>query len=106
MEELATVLENMIGQDEGNTKGNIGDNHEGFAIDPDEDIFNEGQYLRKGCQPLYNGAKSSMLITTFLLMNVCKVHGVSNKFVDELLTLLHKHLLPLDSCFPPIMYAN
>jgi hypothetical protein len=47
-----------------------------------------------------------MLATTFLLMNVCKVHGVSNKFVDELLTLLHKHLLPLDNCLPPTMYAT
>jgi hypothetical protein len=38
-------------------------------------------------------------------MNVYKVHGVSNKFVDELLTLLHKHLLPLDNCLPPTMYV-
>jgi len=105
MEELAVVPESMTGQDEGNVEGNIGDNHEGFVADPDEDIFNEGQYLRKACQPLYSGAKSSMLATTLLLMNVCKVHGVSNKFVDELLALLHKHLLPLDNCLPPTMYA-
>jgi hypothetical protein len=47
--------------------------------------------LWEACQPLYNGAMSSMLATTLLLMNVCKVCGVSNKFVDELLALLHKH---------------
>jgi hypothetical protein len=56
-------------------------------------------------KPLHKGAKSSMLATTLLLMNVCMVHGVSNKFVDELLALLHKHLLPLDNCLPPTMYA-
>jgi hypothetical protein len=39
-----------------------------------------------------------------MLMNICKVHGVSNKFVDELLALLRKHLLPLDNCLPPKMY--
>jgi hypothetical protein len=46
-----------------------------------------------------------MLATTLQLMNVCKVHGVSNKFVDEILTLLHKHLLPLDNCLPPTVYV-
>jgi hypothetical protein len=105
MEELAVVLESMTGQDEGNVEGNIRDNHEGFVADLDEDIFNEGQYLREACQPLYSGARSSMLATTFQLMNICKVHGVSNKFVDELLTLLHKHLLPLYNYLPPTMYV-
>ncbi len=37
-------------------------------------------------------------------MNVCHVHGVSNKFVDELLALLHLHLLPRDNCLPSSMY--
>jgi hypothetical protein len=106
MEELVVVPKNMIGQDESNAKRNIGDKHEGFATNLDEDIFNEGQYLQETCQPLYNGAKSSMLANTLLLMNVCKVHVVSNKFVDELLALLHKHLLPLYYCFPPTMYTT
>jgi hypothetical protein len=39
-----------------------------------------------------------------MLMNVCQVHGVSNKFVDELLALLHLHLLPRDNCLPSSMY--
>jgi hypothetical protein len=38
-------------------------------------------------------------------MNVNKVCGVSNKFVDELLTLFHKHLSPLNNYLPPIMYV-
>jgi hypothetical protein len=105
MEKLEVVLESMTGQDEGNVEGNIGDNHEGFVVDHDEDIFSEGQYLREACQPLYTSARSLMLATTLQLMNVCKVHGVSNKFVDEILTLLHKHLLPLDNCLPPTVYV-
>lgn len=46
-----------------------------------------------------------MLASTLLLMNVCMMHGVSNKFVDELLALLHKHLSPKDNYLPPNMYA-
>jgi hypothetical protein len=42
MEELEVVPKNMIGQDEGNAKGNIGNNHEGFARNSNEDIFSEG----------------------------------------------------------------
>jgi hypothetical protein len=32
--------------------------------------------------------------TTILLVNLCTVHEVNNKFVDELFALLHHHLLP------------
>jgi hypothetical protein len=51
--------------------------------------------LRYACQLLYLGVWSSKLATTMLLMNVCIVHGINNKCVDELLSLLHKYLLPL-----------
>jgi hypothetical protein len=105
MEELAAVLEGITWQNESNAEGNIGDNDEGFVADPDEDIFNEGQYLREACQPLYSNVRSSMLEATLMLMNIYKVHDVSKKFVDELLALFHKHLLPLDNCLPPTMYA-
>jgi hypothetical protein len=37
-------------------------------------------------------------------MNVCIVDGVNNTCVDELLSLLHKYLLPLDNCLPTNMY--
>jgi hypothetical protein len=53
---------------------------------------------------LYLGAQSTKLIATMLLMNICIVHGVSNKFVDELLSFLHKYLLPPDNCLPTNMY--
>jgi len=45
MEELVVVLESMTGQDGDNVERNIGNNHEGFATNLDEDIFSEGQYL-------------------------------------------------------------
>lgn len=34
------------------------------------------------------------------------MHDASNKFVDELLALLHKHLLPKDNCMSFNMYAT
>jgi hypothetical protein len=37
-------------------------------------------------------------------MNVCIVHDVSNKFVDELLSFLHKYLFPQDNCLLANMY--
>jgi hypothetical protein len=39
-----------------------------------------------------------------LFMNVCIVHGVHNKFVVELLSLLHKYLFPQGNCLPTNMY--
>jgi hypothetical protein len=52
----------------------------------------------------YRGAQSTKLVATMLLMNVCQVLGVSNKFVDELLSLLHRHLLHRDNYLPSNMY--
>jgi hypothetical protein len=60
--------------------------------------------LQESCQPLYLGAHSIKLADTMLLMNICTIHGVNNKFVDELLSLLHKHLFPPDNCLPSNMY--
>ncbi len=39
-----------------------------------------------------------------LLMNICTIHGVNNKFVDELLSLLHKYPLLPNNCLPSNMY--
>ncbi len=30
------------------------------------------------------------LLVTLILLNICTTHGCSNKFLDELLSLLHK----------------
>jgi hypothetical protein len=72
----------------------------------DDDILVEANCLREACQPLYNGAKCTKLASTLLLMNVCTMHGLSNKFVDELLALIHRHLLPKDNLLPPSMCAT
>ncbi len=71
----------------------------------DDDISIEANCLWETCQPLYNGARCTKLTSILLLMNVCTVHGISNKFMEELLTLLHKHLLPKDNLLPPSMYV-
>jgi hypothetical protein len=60
--------------------------------------------LKEACKSLYPKAWSTKLAATMLLMNICIVHGVNNKFIDELLLLLHKFLLPLDNYLPPNMY--
>ena len=43
---------------------------------------------------LYDGARSSKLAATMLLMNLCTVHGVSNACANELFGILSKHVLP------------
>ncbi len=105
MEELSTMPNSMATHGDLNAEEDIWNNDEVLVVDDHDDVASEAQHLRETCQPLYKGAKSSMLEATLLLMNVCMVHGMSNKFVDELLALLHKHLLPLDNCLPPTMYA-
>jgi hypothetical protein len=54
--------------------------------------------------PLYIEARCSKLSATLILMNICTTHGCSNKFLDELLSLLHKFILLVDNCLPPTMY--
>ncbi len=39
-----------------------------------------------------------------LVMNICTVHGINNKFVDEILSLLHKYLFLEDNYLPSNMY--
>ncbi len=111
MEELVALPESMSGQNN-HDKGQGGvDNDMGLgetgapSVASDDDISIEANYLWEACQPLYNGARCTKLASTLLLMNVCTVRGVSNKFMDELLALLHKHLLPKDNLLPPSMYV-
>ncbi len=70
----------------------------------DEDSGANLARMQKACQLLYPSAHSTKLTATMLLMNICTVHGVNNKFVDELLSLLHKYLLPPNNCLPSNMY--
>jgi hypothetical protein len=38
-------------------------------------------------------------------MNLCTVHGVTNRFADELFTILNSHLLPTENVLPKNYYA-
>jgi hypothetical protein len=60
--------------------------------------------FKKTCRPLYPNARCIVLGSTLLLMNVYTIHGLSNKFVDELLAFPHRHLLPKDNCLLASMY--
>jgi hypothetical protein len=57
--------------------------------------------LSEACCPLYTGARCSKLSITLILLNICTTHGCSNKFLDQLLSLLHKFFLHVDNwCHP------
>ena len=56
------------------------------------------------CHPLYAGASVTKLAATMLIMTICTMHRVNNKFVDELLYLLHKYILPGPNSLPTNMY--
>jgi len=60
--------------------------------------------LNEAYCPLYTGARCSKLSATLILLNIYTTHGCSNKFLDELLSHLHKFILPVDNCLAPTMY--
>jgi hypothetical protein len=104
LEELVTILESMFGTFEGNGEdGSLAKGTETTNVN-DEDSGANLARLQKACQPLYLGFHSTKLTATMLLMNIYTIHGVSNKFVDELLYLLHKYLHPPNNYLPSNMY--
>ena len=56
------------------------------------------------CTPLYGGSRLSRLGATILLLNTCRVHRCSNVFIDELLRLLAKIVLPSPNHLPTSEY--
>ncbi len=61
--------------------------------------------LEDAITKLYRGSKCTKLAATILLMNLCIIHGVNNKFAIELFTFLHLHLLSGDNCLPNNYYV-
>ena len=61
--------------------------------------------MEEAMQPLYDGAKSTKLATTILLMNLCTVHEVSNQCAHELFSLLHRHVLSEKNNLPRTYHA-
>jgi hypothetical protein len=102
VDELATQLESMPNIFEGNALKEQKEANGTYSKHENNDEHLVG--LRDACRFLYLRAPSSKLALTMLLMNVCIVHGVSNKYVNELLSLLHKYLLPLGNFLIVNMY--
>lgn len=60
--------------------------------------------LLLSCQPLFPGASVTKLVATMLIMTICTIHGVNNKFVDGYFYLLKKYILPHPNSLPLNMY--
>jgi hypothetical protein len=71
----------------------------------DRDNYGDPRELETAIEELYHGAKSSVLAATILIMTLCTVHGVSNKFADQLFTLFREHLLPSENMLPKNLHA-
>lgn len=60
--------------------------------------------LTKASTPLFEGSFISMLLAMLLLLNLKIVHGLTKVFMDELLSLLRKKLLPKGNKMPTTTY--
>ncbi len=56
--------------------------------------------LEEVIEELYKGSKCTKLATIILFMNLCTMHRINNKFVDELFTFFQLHLLLANNCLP------
>ena len=72
---------------------------------PEEDAHDDPHVLEEALEELYHGSSSSVLAATILIMTLCTIHGVSNKFADSLFTLFRKHLLPSENQLPRNYHA-
>jgi hypothetical protein len=61
--------------------------------------------LEEAIKPLYTNVKWTKLATIIILMNSCTIHGMSNKFTDELFALLQFHLLFTNNYLPQNDYV-
>jgi hypothetical protein len=60
--------------------------------------------LTKASTPLFEGSFISMLLAMLFLLNLKILHGLTNVFMDELLSLLQKKLLPKGNKMPTTTY--
>lgn len=121
VQQTQTIVENVqaeadsMQEREGMAAASVpGDSPAGLEMDddaagPDDTPLDAVQDLNLtdvllSCHPLYAGASVTKLAATMLIMTICTMHGVSNKFVDELLCLLHKYILPVPNSLPTNMY--
>lgn len=50
--------------------------------------------------PLFHGSSLSMLACVLILLNICRMHRVSNAFINELLHVLSRSILPSPNSLP------
>ena len=72
--------------------------------DAQETAF-DANALEDSMEALYEGARSSKLAATILLMNLCTVHEVTNQCANELFSILHLHILPERNTLPKSYHA-
>jgi len=76
----------------------------GIEIDDSgSDIVDGLELYEQGTIPLYTGSKTSVVSTIIIIMNMCTVFHVGNKFIDELLHYLSEDLLPTGNKLPSII---
>jgi len=69
------------------------------------DVLDGLDTLHDACVPLYESAHCTKLVAVLIMMNMCIVHNYSNKFVNELFSLLRNFLLPIDNILSTNMYS-
>jgi hypothetical protein len=72
----------------------------------EEDNYDDPLVLEDTIEELYHGAKSSILAATILIMTMCTIYGISNKFADQFFTLFREHLLPSENMLPKNLHAT
>jgi hypothetical protein len=100
VDELENVLDDD--DDDGVDDEPMGANDRGI---PEESGNDDPRMLEEAMEELYHGARSSVLASTILIMTLCTIHGVSNKFADSLFCLFRNHLLPSENILPKNYYA-
>jgi hypothetical protein len=69
-----------------------------------EDMDKVEELYKQATQPVYEGKNVSIVSAIIVIINMSVIHGVSNAFVDELLTYLSTVLLPEGNCLPSTHY--
>jgi hypothetical protein len=99
--ELTNVGEDDI--DEGTDDEPMGDTE---TSNLEEEHHNDPRVLEEAMEELYHVTRSSVLAATILIMTLCTIHGVSNKFANQFFTLFGKHLLPSENQLPKNYHAT
>ena len=90
-------------EDEGTNLTN-NDNDKDVRGQDESDGFDPA-LLEEAIQELYDGSRSMMLEAMILVINLCTIHGINNKFVDELFIILYCYLLPKGNTLPRNHYV-